>query len=110
MGTTMMDECEMEKWEDGVHSGVMEEKAKPRDLYSVEKSALAGGEAQADMRRTWLCLLPKAMSLSIILLKLRSVSLSVAQVTTKGQADVCSLGCCQKPCESLRGMLLKGTC
>ena len=53
MGATVMDGCEMEKWEDGVRSGVLEKKTKPRESYAVEKSALAGGEARAGMRRPW---------------------------------------------------------
>ena len=46
----VVDEGETERWEDGVHCGVMEEKAKTRDAYTVEKSVLSDGETQADMR------------------------------------------------------------
>lgn len=34
--------------------------------------------------------------------------MSVVQVTTKGQADICGLDCHQTPCGYLRAMLVEG--
>lgn len=45
------------------------------------------------------------MSGSMILLQLESLLMSVAQVTTKGQADVCGLGYHQRPRGYLRTVL-----
>lgn len=58
VGAIVMDECERDgkmehtvKW--WMESGVVEEKVKPRDSHTLEKSVLDGGKAQADMRRPW---------------------------------------------------------
>lgn len=57
--------------------------------------------------RSWPGLLPKAMSGSVVLLQLGSMLMSVACVTTKGQMDVCGLGCHWRPCGCLRAVLPK---
>lgn len=44
------------------------------------------------MVRSQSWLLPRALSRSMVLLQLRSMSMSVAQGTTTGQSDVCGLG------------------
>lgn len=52
----------------------------------------------AAMMRSWLPLLMKTMSESVILLQLRSVSTTHARVIIESHADVHDLGCCLKSC------------
>jgi hypothetical protein len=66
------------------------------------------GEKQADMLMSWPRLSPRAMSGSLPLLQQKSVLMSEAQVTTKGQANVHGLDCHQRPCGYLRAILLPG--
>lgn len=59
------------------------------------------------MMASWLGLPLTAVSRSMVLLKLGSVLMSMAQdTTTKGQADVYSVGCHLKPRGCLRAGLL----
>jgi hypothetical protein len=48
------------------------------------------------------------MSESMVLLQLGSVSMSVTQVTTKGQMDIHGLGCHRIPGRYLKAVLLQG--
>jgi hypothetical protein len=54
------------------------------------------------MSGTWLP--PRSMSGSVVLLQLESVSIPVAQVTTKGHLDVDGPGCHLRPCGCLRAV------
>lgn len=55
---------------------------------------------------SWPRLSLRAMSRSmVLLLKLGSVLMSIAQATTRGQAAVCSLGCNLNPGGCLRAVL-----
>lgn len=60
------------------------------------------------MLQSWSGLPLRAMSRSMVLLKLGSVLLSVAQVITKGQVDARGLVCHKRPHGYLRGVLLQG--
>jgi hypothetical protein len=87
-----------------------EEMIHGRERWTGDLSVVRNRQKKRFLVRSWPSLSPRALSGSMALLQLASVSMSVSWVTTKGQASVPGMGCHQRPCGYPRAMLPWGTC